>query len=405
MMASPGPGSQGRGARKSPENITQALGPKPPSLGIRRRSLGIGGRRRCRSKGHRLGSGRCGSKRDARLAWQGTEGLLRQPRYHRDAKRYGDERPRQERRKRKSRSRGSGPGRGQRRHDRGRAFDRRPRELGHELVHDGRLTPLVEKAEVREQRQRHVLLPRRRRRDGGARGAAQLGLTRRAGDAVGARVARRGGARRPRRRVARERVRGQERDRAREVRVGVGHARRKVDAKVVVAAARVAAARCRVRVRVERRKDIRRRRQQTLLAEPARALDVEELRDLRGRRPPKGSDDAPPECARRPARSATGELISDDAPPTSTSSNPSASAGGRSAAAARVEEARACAAAAAAAGAADAGGGASSGRPRSRSHRFRADEFQRFLTAFSVRPGRSLAISLQRLPWTCGMNQ
>ena len=60
---------------------------------------------------------------------------------------------------------------------------------------------------------------------------------------------------------------------------------------------------------------------------------------------------------------------------------------------------------AAAAGAADAGGGASSGRPRSRSHRFRADEFQRFLTAFSVRPGRSLAISLQRLPWTCGMNQ
>ena len=110
-----------------------------------------------------------------------------QPRHHRDAKMYGDERPRQVRRK--SRSRGSGPGRGQRRHDRGRAFDRRPRELGHELVHDGRLTPLVEKAEVREQRQRHVLLPRRRRRDGGARGAAQLGLTRRAGDAVGARVA------------------------------------------------------------------------------------------------------------------------------------------------------------------------------------------------------------------------
>ena len=337
---------------------------------------------------------------------------MRQPRHHRDAKMYGDERPRQVhwRRRRKSRSRGSGPGRGQRRHDRGRAFDRRPRELGHELVHDGRLTPLVEKAEVREQRQRHVLLPRRRRRDGGARGAAQLGLTRCAGGAVGARVARRGGARRPRRRVARERVRGQERDRAREVRVGVRHARRKVDAKVVVAAARVAAARRRVRVRVERREDIRRRRQQTLLAEPARAVDVEELRDLRGRdRPrvtsPERQRRRPPECARRPARSATGELISDDAPPTSTSSNPSASAGGRSAAAARVEEARACAAVAAAAGAADAGGGASSGRPRSRSHRFRADEFQRFLTAFSVRPGRSLAISLQRLPWTCGMNQ
>ena len=283
----PRPGRPGAWSQEIPREYNTGPGfPISPSLGIRRRSLGIGGRRRCRSEGHRLGSGRCGSKRDARLAWQGTEGLLRQPRYHRDAKRYGDERPRQERRKRKSRSRGSGPGRGQRRHDRGRAFDRRPRELGHELVHDGRLTPLVEEAEVREQRQRHVLLPRRRRRDGGARGAAQLGLTRRAGGAVGARVARRGGARRPRRRVARERVRGQERDRAREVRVGVGHARRKVNAKVVVAAARVAAARRRVRVRVERREDIRRRRQQTLLAEPARAVDVEELRDLRGRRPP-----------------------------------------------------------------------------------------------------------------------
>ena len=291
------PGLPGAWSQEIPREYNTGPGfPRSPSLGIRRRSLGIGGRRRCRSKGHRLGSGRCGSKRDARLAWQGTEGLLRQPRYHRDAKVYGDERPRpRRRRRRKSRSRGSGPGRGQRRHDRGRAFDRRPRELGHELVHDGRLTPLVEKAEVREQRQRHVLLPRRRRRDGGARGAAQLGLTRRA---VGARVARRGGARRPRRRVARERVRGQERDRAREVRVGVGHARRKVDAKVVVAAARVAAARCRVRVRVERREDIRRRRQQTLLAEPARAVDVEELRDLRGRDRPRVT--SPERQRRRP---------------------------------------------------------------------------------------------------------
>lgn len=37
-------------------------------------------------------------------------------------------------------------------------------------------------------------------------------------------------------------------------------------------------------------------------------------------------------------------------------------------------------------------------RPRSLSHLRMADEFHRFLTEFSVRPGRILEISHQRLP-------